>query len=105
MSINAITDGSERLYSQPQAPPSAPADRTAEPESDQASTSATATRSSPQARQNLSLLATMLGTDPETLLRQLSSGQAPSLSGVSAAGYGTSIADTIRGGVAFDEYA
>jgi hypothetical protein len=63
--------------------------------------------SSPQAKSNLSLLATMLGTDPQTLLRQLQSGQGlgAALSGAGVTGYGSSIADSINGGVAVDEYA
>lgn len=69
--------------------------------------SAGQTQSTGQAESNLAYLASTLGSDPSDLLGQLVTGQSLTslLSGPSAAGYGTSIAQTISGGVAFDQYA
>jgi hypothetical protein len=65
------------------------------------------TAASARAQSNLSALAGLLGTDPSTLIAQLSSGQGLSsmLSSGTGAGYGTPIANTNTGGIAVDEYA
>ena len=59
------------------------------------------------AQTNLSTLADALGTDPATLLSQLTSGQdlTSALSSPSQTGYGTPLAASITGGVTFDQYA
>jgi flagellar capping protein FliD len=56
---------------------------------------------------NLASLASTLGSDPTTLLAQLISGQdlSSALSGPSATVSGTSLANSILGGVAVEEYA
>jgi hypothetical protein len=61
-----------------------------------------------RASQNLSSLASALGTDADTLLSRLQSGDDLSswLSSLtSATGYGSSAASTVSGGVALDTYA
>ncbi len=60
-----------------------------------------------RAQSNLSSLANTLGTDPTTLLAQLSSGQDLSslLSASSDAGYGTPILNSNTGGIVVDQYA
>jgi uncharacterized protein YidB (DUF937 family) len=70
------------------------------------STSSSPSGSGVSAQSNLSSLASVLGTDPTTLLEQLPAGQDLSsvLSGGGETGYGTSVADSVNGGVAFDEY-
>jgi uncharacterized protein YidB (DUF937 family) len=70
------------------------------------STSSSPSGSGVSAQSNLSSLASVLGTDPTTLLEQLTAGQDLSsvLSGSGETGYGTSVADSVNGGVAFDEY-
>ncbi len=62
---------------------------------------------SSRAQSNLAVLATSLGTDPATLLAQITSGQdvRSLLSRTSDAGYGTSIAKSTTGGIAIDQYA
>jgi hypothetical protein len=56
---------------------------------------------------NLNSLATATGVNPNILLQQLSSGQdlTQLLDSPSQTSYGSSIADSITGGVAVDEYA
>lgn len=56
---------------------------------------------------NLSLVASSLGTDPGALLAGLTSGAdlRSAFAAPGAAGYGTSIAQSVGGGVLFDEYA
>jgi uncharacterized protein YidB (DUF937 family) len=70
------------------------------------STASSPSGSGVSAQSNLSSLASVLGTDPTTLLEQLTAGQDLSsvLSGRGETGYGTSVADSVNGGVAFDEY-
>jgi hypothetical protein len=65
------------------------------------------TATSARAQSNLSALAGLLGTDPSTLIAQLSSGTDLSsmLSTGAGTGYGTSIANSNTGGIAVDEYA
>ena len=59
-----------------------------------------------QALSNLSSLASALGMDPSVLLQQLSSGEdLGQLLGSGSGGYGSSLTNSIDGGVAFDEYA
>jgi hypothetical protein len=62
---------------------------------------------SPRAKSNLLALAGSLGTEPETLLAHLSSGQSirSLLAGAADPGYGTSLAPAPAGGLAIDEYA
>jgi hypothetical protein len=62
---------------------------------------------SPRAKSNLAALAESLGTDPATLLAQLTSGQdiRGRLSGGGEGGYGTTIAKSTMSGLAIDQYA
>jgi len=59
-----------------------------------------------RAHSNLSSLASELGMDPSSLLQELSSGQDLSqLLGSGNSSYGSSLTDSVDGGVAVDEYA
>jgi hypothetical protein len=55
---------------------------------------------------NLDTLAAAVGLDPDELLNQVKSGQGVSglLGRTGATGYGSTIRDSVRGGIVFDEY-
>jgi hypothetical protein len=62
---------------------------------------------SPRAQSNLAMLADRLGMEPAALLAQITSGQdiRRLLSASAETGYGTSVAKSITGGIAIDQYA
>ncbi len=55
---------------------------------------------------NLETLAAVVGLDPDELLNQVKSGQGVSdlLGRTGATGYGSTVRDSLRGGIVFDEY-